>query len=57
MPTAHVKYKLKATPTSGWSQYTNPIQVTKSPPTESEVLAVLRKKHQKSSDFVILEIK
>ena len=57
MPTAHVKYKFKSTPTSGWSQMTNPIQVTKSPPTESEVLAALRKKHPKSPDFVILEIK
>ena len=54
MPTVIVKYKLVH---RGSSTVTSrAVQVTKKPPTESEVSSQLRKAHPKE-EFIILEIK
>jgi hypothetical protein len=57
MPSVHVKYKYKNTPSSGHSTTSGTVTVSKNPPTESEVLAALRKAHPKYEDIIILEIK
>lgn len=57
MPSVHVKFKYKNTPTSGYSNTSGTVTVSKTPPTESEVLAALKKAHPKYEDIIILEIK
>ena len=57
MPAVMVKYKCKDNPSSGVSSHNESVTVTKKPPSESEVLAALKKKRPKGLDFVILEIK
>jgi hypothetical protein len=54
MPTVIVKYKLVHKGSS--TTTSRAVQVTKRPPTESEVSAQLKKAHPKE-EFVILEIK
>jgi hypothetical protein len=54
MPTVIVKYKLVHTGSS--TTTSRSLQVTKKPPTESEVSALLKKAHPKE-EFIILEIK
>jgi hypothetical protein len=55
MPQVNVKYKYKSSNGSGST--TNYVTVSKNPPSESEILAELKKKHPTWSDFVIIEIK
>jgi hypothetical protein len=54
MPSVFVKYKIIQT--SGSTQTSKSLQVTKKPPTESEVSALLKKAHP-GKEFIILEIK
>jgi hypothetical protein len=57
MSSVHVKYKYKNTPSSGHSTTSGTVTVSKIPPTESEVLAALKKAHPKYEDIIILEFK
>ena len=54
MPSVTVKYKIIRTGST--STTSRSLQVTKKPPTESEVTALLKKVHPKD-EFIILEIK
>jgi hypothetical protein len=54
MPTVSVKYKIVKTGSSVTTSRS--LQVTKIPPTESEVTALLKKVYPKD-EFIILEIK
>ena len=57
MPSVHVKYKHKTTSSNSCQSGSTSVTVSSKTPTESEVLAALKKSHPTWTDIVILEIK
>lgn len=56
MPSVHVKYKHKSESCKTFNNGAGSVTVSSKTPTESEVLAALKKKHPNWTDIVILEI-